>query len=159
MHANKAESRLTLRSQLQDLALVWPWVQALALDFAIPPESQFAINLCLEEALSNVIRHGYADQPDQAITVDCTPTADNWLTFIVEDSAPPFAPADSDPATAQDSRVQSPTSLEDVEPGGQGITLMRHFAATVAWEPLPQGNRLKLGFHIAPPATEIPEPI
>ena len=70
MPANKTESRLTLRSRLQDLALVWPWVQALALDYAIQPDSQFAINLCLEEALSNVIRHGYAGQADQAITVE-----------------------------------------------------------------------------------------
>jgi anti-sigma regulatory factor (Ser/Thr protein kinase) len=152
MHAHKPESRLTLKSQLSDLALVWPWVEALALEHAIPANTQYAINLCLEEALSNVIRHGYAGEPNHAITVDCTRTGENGLTFIVEDSAPHFEPADSDPGTAPDFTAVTPASIEDITPGGHGITLMRHFAGTLAWEPLPKGNRLKLGFQIAQPA-------
>ena len=115
MCANKAEARLTLKSQIQDLALLWPWLDALALEYKIPANTLFAINLCLEEAISNVIRHGYAGQPNNTITVDCTPAAENWLTFIVEDSAPHFAPADSDPATARESIAPKPTRIEDVD--------------------------------------------
>jgi serine/threonine-protein kinase RsbW len=145
IHEQKAGARLTLKSRLQDLALVWPWVEALALEYSIPDNTQFAINLCLEEALSNVIRHGYAGQPDYTITIDCTPAEEGWLTFIVEDSAPPFAPcefADSDAAAV-------PASIEDAKPGGNGIALMRRFAGTLRWERLPTGNRLTLGFQIA----------
>lgn len=155
MQAHKPETRLTLRSQLADLALVRPWVEALALQYAIPAITQYAINLCLEEALSNVIRHGYAGQPDHALTVACAPGREGWLTFIVEDNAPhyaPFGPQDSDPATSRPSLLPTTASIEDLEPGGQGIALMRHFAGTLAWEPLPNGNRLKLGFRIIPPA-------
>ena len=60
------EPRLTLKSQLEDLTLVWPWVEAIADRYSVPADTQFAIQLCLEEALSNVIRHGYQGQPNQA---------------------------------------------------------------------------------------------
>ena len=37
------EPRLTLQSQLEDLTLVWPWVEALAVRYSIPADTQFAI--------------------------------------------------------------------------------------------------------------------
>jgi len=64
--------RLTLKSQLEDLASVWPWVEALAHRYTISAESLFAIQLCLEEALSNIVRHGYSGQANQPITVEFT---------------------------------------------------------------------------------------
>ena len=66
MHAEdtvKPESRLTLKSQLDDMAALWTWVEAIVAEYAIPPDTAFAIHLCLEEAISNVIRHGYSGQP------------------------------------------------------------------------------------------------
>ncbi len=62
--------------------------------YSIPAETQFAIQLCLEEALSNIIRHGYRDQPNQPITVDCATTRrlPQELVFTIEDQAPPFDP-------------------------------------------------------------------
>jgi anti-sigma regulatory factor (Ser/Thr protein kinase) len=147
-HVHETGARLTLDSQLADLTLVWPWVDALALQYAISDQTKFAVSLCLEEALSNIIRHGHSCMPNHPITVDCAPNGESWLMFIVEDSAPPFAPSESltpNPAAA-------PASIEDVTPGGQGIILMRRFADTLAWERLPNGNRLTLGFQIASPA-------
>src|SRR5580698_3630589 len=66
------EPLLTLKSQIEDLTLVWPWVEALAARYSIPAETQFAIELCLEEALSNIIRHGYPGHANQSISIACT---------------------------------------------------------------------------------------
>lgn len=146
------ESRLTLKSQLEDLTLVWPWVEAIADRYSVPADTRFAIQLCLEEAISNVIRHGYQGQPNQTICVECAPggveiEGAGELVFIVEDHAPPFdplAPSAEDPAPA-------PVSLQDFPSGNQGIRLMRKFAGRLAWQQLPDGNRLTLGFAIPPP--------
>lgn len=118
------------------------WVDALAADYAIPKETHFAIDLCLEEALSNIMRHGYSGQPDHPITIDFTSTGTS-LTFVIEDLAPHFAPAE--PA---DSRPAA--SIEEYRSGGLGLQLMRRFAGTLRWEPLPHGNRLTIGFKVAP---------
>lgn len=141
--AHNAEARLTLCSQLDDLKLVWPWVDDLAAKHAISDKVQYAIDLCLEEALSNIIRHGYAGEPNNAITVSFTCDGTNGLTFIIEDNAPHFAPPP--PANYRDSHE----AIEEVEPGGLGISLMRKFAGTLAYEELPDGNRLTIGFPFA----------
>jgi anti-sigma regulatory factor (Ser/Thr protein kinase) len=95
------------------------------------------INLCLEEALSNVIRHGYEGDAHREIVVQFRSDEDE-LVFTIEDTAPHFRPAEM-PMT-------QPKSLEELTPGGLGIPLMRRFADRVEWEPLPIGNRLTLAF-------------
>ena len=149
------QPRLTLKSQIEELALVLPWVEAIAAHYSVPADIRFAIELCLEEALSNIIRHGYAGQTNQAIsiacTVECTPSSvenedAGELVFTIEDHAPPFDPLASSAATP----VPAPVSFEDFPPGGQGIRLMRKFASRIAWQQLPRGNRLTLAFAIPP---------
>jgi len=144
------EPRLTLKSQLEDLTLVIPWVKAIAARYSVSANTQFAIELCLEEALSNIIRHGYRGQADQAIsivcTVKCSPSdaAVDELVFTAEDHAPPFDPL----ALFADTPAPAPVSFQDFPPGGQGIRLMHKFASRLAWQQLANGNRLTLAFAI-----------
>jgi anti-sigma regulatory factor (Ser/Thr protein kinase) len=139
-----AEARLALESRLADLARVWPWVDALAAEHAIPADTRYAIDLCLEEALSNIIRHGYAGEPGHAITVSFTPRGPKGFTFIIRDNAPPFAPGEPAETSC------APVSLDQIELGGLGIRLMRKFAGALVYEPLADGNRLTLSFPVAP---------
>jgi len=136
--------RLTLRSQLGDLALLWPWVEALAGKYSVPAETTFAIHLCLEEAVSNVIRHGYRGLPNHTLTVGCASPAERALEFTVEDQAPPFDPlADSDLA-----EVPAASSIDELRPGGRGVRLLRTFAGALAYERTEGGNRLTIGFEL-----------
>src|ERR1700734_1392181 len=97
--AHTAEEPLRFRSRLADLALVPPWVERLAAKHDLPAELGFAIHLCLEEALSNVIRHGYGDEPDHSITIHCLirrPAGDaGELAFVIEDDAQHFNPLEA----------------------------------------------------------------
>lgn len=138
----KPPSRLTLKSQLDDMAALWSWVESIAADNAIPADTVFGIHLCLEEAVSNVIRHGYGGQPGNTLTVDYSLSDGRVLLFTVEDQAPPF-----DPITApliEDEPATSP--MDYLRPGGRGILLMRNFANKLAYERLADGNRLTIGF-------------
>jgi len=144
---HKAEARLSLNSRLAELTLVCPWVDRLAAEHGLPEEKVFAINLCLEEALSNVIRHGYKGAPDHSLTVDFSVNAGGELVFTIEDHAPVFNACAFPESPA-------PASLDEIKPGGQGIRLMRRFANSLAWEPLPHGNRLTLGFNYGAPGGE-----
>ena len=142
-HTVKPQPRLTLQSQLGELARVWPWIEALASEYSIPADTQFAIQLCLEEALSNIVRHGYHGQPDQPITVDCATSAGNReLTFTLEDYGPAFDPL----APSEVEETPVPTSIDQLQVGGQGIRLMRKFAGSLAYQRFPGGNRLTIGF-------------
>ena len=142
-----AKTRLILTSRLADLALVSTWVDDLAREYALPDETVFAINLCLEVALSNVIRHGYNSEPGHNLTVDSSVSENSTLLLTVEDRAPHFPlpePEELHPATP-------PVPIEDYKLGGQGLRLMRRFAGSLTWAPLPNGNRLTMGFPLSSP--------
>jgi hypothetical protein len=51
------QDRLVLRSGLCDITQLPGWIEGLASRYALPVNIQFAMNLCLEEALSNIIRY------------------------------------------------------------------------------------------------------
>jgi len=138
----KPAPRLTLKGQLDDMALLWPWVEDVVAQYEIPANVAFDIHLCLEEAISNVIRHGYGGEPGHALTVDFASRDAHHVVFTIEDQAPPF-----DPLTASLIEDQPAASPEDyLRPGGRGILLMRKFAGTLAYERLAGGNRLTIGF-------------
>jgi anti-sigma regulatory factor (Ser/Thr protein kinase) len=137
----KPAPRLILQSQLGELARLWPWVEALADEYAIPADTLYAIHLCLEEAISNIVRHGYCGQPDHSICVHCGLDGVRTLVFTVEDQAPPFDPL----APSAAAEAPAPTSIDELQPGGQGIRLLRKFAGTLAYQRLAGGNRLTIG--------------
>jgi anti-sigma regulatory factor (Ser/Thr protein kinase) len=142
----KHVSRLTLKSQLDDMALLWPWAEALIAQFNIPSDTAFAIHLCLEEAISNVIRHGYIGQQDQLLTVNCALPEAHLIEFTIEDQAPFFDPLEPDHIE----ELVEPSPEDFLRPGGRGILLMRKFASTIKYERIEAGkgggNRLTIGF-------------
>jgi anti-sigma regulatory factor (Ser/Thr protein kinase) len=142
-HAKDEQERLTLSSRLGDLALVNPWVKALAAEHSISTDTVYAIELCLEEALSNIVRHGYKGEPEHKIELSFHLNGDQSVKFAIEDCAPHFD------QTGPGRQAQS----EDIDfllPGGHGMPLMRKFSSSVQWEPMPKGNRLTLTFPLTP---------
>jgi len=136
---DQALDRLSLRSHLSEMARLPRWLQSLASRHDIPDNVQFAIDLCLEEAVSNVIRHGYAGAGDRSVTVLFAMPRSRYFEFVVDDEAPHFNPL-TVPA------VEAVNLEQTICVGGQGIRLLRQFADSVEYEPTPGGNRLRLGF-------------
>jgi serine/threonine-protein kinase RsbW len=137
--------RLELRSRMSELARLFPWIERLASRHAIPADTQFAMNLCLEEALSNIIRHGYSGKPDHSLAVRFTRPRKDYFVLVVEDEAPPFNPVISP-------ELPAVSSLDEIRVGGHGIRLLRRFADALEYQTTPAGNRLSIGFAATGPA-------
>jgi serine/threonine-protein kinase RsbW len=142
--------RLELDSRLTDLCRVWPWTEAWASAHGLAEQTRFALHLCMEEALANVVLHGYQNQPGHPVVIRCSMEG-GWLVFAIEDEAPPFTPVDPDLARPADNA----DDLELMEPGGNGIRLLHRFAGSLKYERLPRGNRLTIGFPLSPPELTI----
>jgi anti-sigma regulatory factor (Ser/Thr protein kinase) len=97
------------------------------------------MDLCLEEVISNIMRHGYAGQPGRPIRVQFSTPREGHFAFSVEDEAPHFDPLAAPELPFVDLRGQARI-------GGHGIRLVRHFAGSLEYQELPGGNRLTLGF-------------
>jgi len=137
--ANANEDKLTLGSTLSEIARIPPWLESLALRDGIPERTRFVMDLCLEEVLSNIVRHGYADAPDHTILVIYGNPRKDTFTLTVEDEAPLF-----NPLLVQNGPI--PGSLEEISEGGRGIHLLKQFSDALNYEPMPIGNRLTISF-------------
>jgi len=134
---------LVLDSRLAELSRAQSWAETLAERIGLSDKTRYAIRLCLEEAIANVILHGYKNESGHPVVIRRWQSSE-MLFFAIEDKAPPFAPDDIPPSSCS----LHPPSLESLMPGGNGIRLLRHFAGSLIYEQLPECNRLTLGFSI-----------
>ena len=132
---------VVLDSRLTEVSRAQSWAEALADQLGLRENTRYAIRLCLEEALANVVLHGYQNESGHTIVIR------HWLSsgtlfFAIEDKAPPFTPVGDLPSTSE------PASIESLRLGGNGIRLLRQFAGSLVYEGLVGGNRLTIGFPI-----------
>lgn len=119
------------------------WLDTIAVEQALPGETAYAMQICLEELLGNVLRHG-GDDRRASVSVEIDP---NRLAMTVEDDARPF-----DVASAPVKHVQG--SLEDLEPGGLGIGLVHDFSDRIEYSRAGLGNRVTVTFTLGKSASE-----
>ena len=102
----------------------------------LPAQTSFALQLCLEEAVSNVIRYaGLADGATVIVSLRCD---DEFLVVEVIDRGTAFDPLQvPEPA---------PTTLETAREGGRGIMLMRRFCPDIGYARTAGMNHLRLTF-------------
>ena len=145
------QERFDLDSRLTELIRCRPWIEGLADHLGLSERDRFAIHLCMEEALSNVILHGYGGEPGHPIVVRARALA-GTLSIAIDDQALPFSPIDSY-AFSQTIETK-PASLESVTPGGNGIRLLHRFAGSLSYERLSDGNRLTIEFPVHLPTSQ-----
>ncbi len=143
MPNEELQDLLVLDSRLAEVSRAQSWAEILLDRLSLSENMRYAIRLCIEEALANVILHGYKGEAGHPIVIRRW-LSSNMLLFGIEDKAPAFAPDDIPPSTC----TPEVPSLESLTPGGNGIRLLRHFAGSVAYEQTTTGNRLTIGFPI-----------
>src|SRR5262249_10129571 len=111
----RAADRLHLRSSLTEIDRLAEKVAWVGREHALPEELVSDLRLALEEAVANVIRHGYGAREDGEIRVSfhVTPEA---ITATVEDDAPPFDPH---------ARPDPPLPPEGAHASGVGVYLIK----------------------------------
>jgi serine/threonine-protein kinase RsbW len=127
---------LRIGSAVEELAQVYPWLDAAAKDVA-PARLLAGMQVVLEEAVMNTVMHGGAASIVLAFTVGV-----GALVLVVEDDGVPF-----DPLTAE-LRGQA-ARLEEAMPGGLGLRLIRHYCQDMSYQRTGGMNRLTLRFPLA----------
>jgi serine/threonine-protein kinase RsbW len=124
-------------------AEAWFMSQSGALGLAT--DTEFAINLCLEELFLNAVRHGHANQASISIWSE----ADGVRVEFVDDGGP------FDPVSAPAKRIKGPT--DEIEIGGFGTGLVQKFSRRLSYRRSDGYNRLLLEFGAARDADAGPE--
>jgi serine/threonine-protein kinase RsbW len=126
------------------------WLTMIATDQELPEQTVFALQLCLEELLSNIVRHGGTGHWDSSgdvsqnrvpplnivVALDIDPQR---IIMTVEDDGKPF-----NIENASVHAIDRP--LGEIEPGGLGIQLVRNFVSRLSYEQAGLGNRVLVEF-------------
>ena len=110
---------IVLQNQPEEKARLVAGLGAFAAEHHLPPAVVQAVDLALEEHLTNVLNYGYEDKAVHEIRVRFS-IQESSLHVEVEDDARPHNPLDQ-PA------VDTAAPLDERMIGGLGVHLMRHF--------------------------------
>lgn len=150
MTTRPADIRIELVSDPAYLSGARELVAAVARRLGFSDEGCGQIALAVDEALCNVIRHGYDRRKDGPIWLYIWPTAQNngdaGMTIVIEDEA----------KQVDETQIKG-RDLDLVRPGGLGVHIIRQVMDHVKYEKRqPRGMRLTLVKKIAPGQTPAP---
>jgi anti-sigma regulatory factor (Ser/Thr protein kinase) len=131
---------LTLRNDRAELARLTAWTDTLVEPLCLSSRTTYAVQLCLEEVVTNVVTYAFA--PGTVHDVHVAAWRDDADVHVeVTDDGAPFDPLSHElPAPPKD--------LAFAQVGGLGIKLIRRFAGRVAYRRSGSMNRLLLSFPV-----------
>ncbi len=124
---NPYRYELTIPSDLSALVSTRTFVESSIASCGFPDTVVQQIVLAVDEACSNVIRHGYANTNDATLKL-LIETTDKGVTISIIDSAKPFNPL----------QVQAPDMQEyfrTFQHGGLGVHLIRRIMDSIEYIP------------------------
>ena len=107
----------------------------------MPLEQLQRLDLCLHEALANIVEHGHCQ--GQSITLQFELVAQPGqcgAQITVSNAGPAF-----DSSTA--ATAPRPRSLREAQPGGLGLHMLRSFSDTLHYQRIADSNVLCFGVH------------
>lgn len=129
---------LSIAVDVDEIAKVNEWLETLAERDELPANLLFGLQLSVEEALANVISHGFPDDRHRAVIRVEYQKIDGYRFLVrIIDNGVAFDPT----------AVVSPDiaeSVEDAGIGGHGVRLMRHFLEAISYERKGDENHLLL---------------
>jgi len=129
--------RLLLYGDLAELKRLAIWLEGWAMR-DLSASLSFAVQVCLEEAVANIIMYSTTTDDRLEIVVEVE-HRDQTLVARIEDNGSAFDPT-------QVPRPSVPASLAEAQVGNLGIHLMRSFASGLHYERRDSRNRLTMQF-------------
>lgn len=135
-----AERALTLRldSRLENVPLASVALRAVAAEAGFPSEECERLELCVVEALTNVIQHAYRGEAGHPVTLHITLTGEE-LELRVRDEG----------VRMPDGLLERPepeeaSTVDALAESGRGLFLMRRLVDRIGYHAGPEGNTLLL---------------
>lgn len=131
-----ARETLVLQNRLEELRRMERWLADRFHEWKLSDRVAFAIDLVVNEAVTNLISYGYSDNETHEIVLTLTNEADAVAVEIFDD-AQPFNPFEAP--------VRPPASdLGSAPIGGLGLSLIKSYADEYDYGRVADRNRLGL---------------
>jgi serine/threonine-protein kinase RsbW len=128
---------IILRNDRAEIPRLAAFIDAFCQPLGPTTEDLMSFHLALEEAVTNVINHGYVDGQAHEFTVSLAAAPGGLVTAVVSDDAPAFDPVARPP-------VDTSLPLEERPIGGLGVHLIKNLMDSVRYERREGRNLLTL---------------
>ncbi len=130
--------KLSIINEMSELDGLYASVNQFLAKHQVPYRSGYAVNLAIEELAVNVIRYAYVDDDQHTIDFGLG-IIDEQIILEIRDSGRPFDPRE---APSHDPDV------EDLEPGGLGLTLVLDMVDGLTYRRENDKNHVQVCIHI-----------
>jgi serine/threonine-protein kinase RsbW len=120
---SNAFSELLIRADNSEIRAASTWLSQTCLNFSVPVGQIDRMEICLNEALANIIEHGGKAVTLNPIKIQINVTHNSIsseASVIISDSGKAFNPIEFQPK-------RQTLLLENTEPGGLGLKMMKEF--------------------------------
>lgn len=132
-----SENQLIVSGHFENLAKIGDFIGQAATQAGLDEQATYAIQLAVDEACTNIIKHGYGGEGRGEIRLRYHIQKDG-LQIVIYDQGTPF-----DPSQVPEPNIHAP--LSERLPGGMGLFLMRKSVDSFEFKfGTPQGNQLIL---------------
>jgi anti-sigma regulatory factor (Ser/Thr protein kinase) len=134
-----ARETLVLENRLEELSRMERWLGDLSREWQLSDRVAFAIDLVMNEAVTNLISYAYSDDQTHEIVLTLT-NGEEAVVVEIFDDARPFNPFEA-PV-----RPRTP-DLESAPIGGLGLSLIKSYGDDHEYGRVADRNRLSLVVH------------
>ena len=131
------EKEIIINNQPDEITRIAQFIDELGMSLQLPPSITMSVNLAIEEAISNIIHHGYPTNKEGEITL-LTSVAPGILTARIIDNGISFDP------TERNTDADNIISLDQQLTQGLGLFLIRRTMDKVEYHSTESQNELTL---------------
>lgn len=135
--------KLSYQNNLSSLAQLASDIENFSTQNEVPPAASYALNLCLDEVLTNIIVYNKNNSNSSIIEIELS-KSNNQITATIRDSGTPFNPLENLPSPPD---LSSP--IEDRPIGGLGVYFLEQYMDNVQYKHENNHNILTLTKHIS----------
>ncbi|WP_263351402.1 ATP-binding protein [Acidicapsa acidisoli] len=135
---------LSINSDLEDVSLLAVAINRICFYLGLGSPRSNEAELCVVEAVTNVIRHAYHGEPGHAVEV-AVRTGTDSVIFEIRDNGTPMTTKEAEVLTDGTRRVEfEPLNREALAEGGRGLQIIHDLMDEIAYAADGERNRLTL---------------
>ena len=117
---------LAIKADRSEVRTAADWLHEVAHQNEVPQNKAIALDQCLDEVLMNIVMHGGSTATNTPVQLSFALTPE-VAAITVSDSGKPFDPVNA-PAKPK------PMTLEEAEPGGLGLSIIKGLSNHINYE-------------------------
>jgi serine/threonine-protein kinase RsbW len=138
--AGQPRFSIALLGELDEISRLSAWMDGVGRRLALDSHRLYAVQLCLEEVVANVILYARPADGTDALEIEVSVANEGpTLQVLVEDNGQAFNPTMA-------AEPKTPESLNETPIGGLGLKLVRRFSSHLRYSYQDQRNRVTLEF-------------